>query len=80
MRRPLTLATAILLAGISLHAKGPWVKEAQDLGFKDITSCQSCHAAKLPALNELGTWLVAEKTKRQADKIDLKWLADYKKP
>lgn len=80
MRHHLILAAAVLALGASLQAKGPWVKEAQDLGFKDITSCQSCHAAKLPALNELGTWLVAEKAKRQADKIDLKWLADYKKP
>ena len=73
------LATA-LLAPLSVQAKTPWVKKAQELGFKDIKNCQSCHTAKMPGLADLGNWLVAEKTKRKATEIDLAWLKDYKKP
>lgn len=79
--RPYMTLTALLLAGASLQAKVPWVKEAQDLGFKDIKSCQDCHTPRMPGLNELGTWLMDEKAKRKAEKIDLMWLAEYpKKP
>lgn len=83
MRKPVLpfviLATA-LLAPVSIQAKTPWVKKAQELGFKDIANCQSCHVAKMPGLNELGNWLVAEKTKRKASQVDLAWLSEYKKP
>lgn len=80
MRSSMTLAIAFM-AGISLQAKIPWVKEAQDLGFKDIKSCQDCHTPQMPGLNELGNWLVAEKAKRKTEKIDLMWLSEYpKKP
>ena len=81
--RKSTFSFAILaiasLAPLSMQAKPAWVKKAQDLGFKDIQNCQSCHAAKPPALGELGKWLVAEKTKRKASQIDRAWIKDYKK-
>lgn len=82
--RKLTLSIAILAAAIlvpvSMQAKTPWVKKSQELGFKDITNCQACHTAKMPGLNDLGNWLVAEKAKRKADQVDLAWMKDYKKP
>ena len=74
------ILAAALLVPMSMQAKTPWVKKAQELGFKDITNCQACHSAKMPGLNDLGNWMVAEKTKRKADQIDLAWLKDYKKP
>jgi hypothetical protein len=80
MRRTL-LPLAILAAfSLSLQAKPAWVKKAQALGFNDIQNCQSCHAAKPPALGPLGQWLKDEKTKRNAKDIDLNWIKDYKKP
>jgi mono/diheme cytochrome c family protein len=74
------LLSVALLAPLSLQAKPAWVKKAQDLGFKDIQNCAACHTAKPPALADLGTWLVAEKAKRNASAIDLAWIKDYKKP
>jgi len=73
------LATAVL-APVAMQAKTPWVKKSQELGFTDIKNCQSCHTAKMPGLNDLGNWLMAEKTKRSAAAVDLAWLKDYKKP
>jgi mono/diheme cytochrome c family protein len=75
----LAIIAAALLSSVAMQAKPAWVKKAQDLGFKDIQNCQACHAAKPPALVDLGKWLVAEKTKRNAP-IDLAWIKDYKKP
>lgn len=74
----LTVGFAALAALPSLQAKAPWVKKAQDLGFKDIQNCQACHS-KLPALNEMGQWLKDEKGKRKAAEVDLAWLKDYPK-
>lgn len=79
MSTPRFLAAVLLASGV-LQAKTPWVKKAQELGFKDIQNCASCHTAKPPALAELGKWLVDEKAKRKAAAIDLAWLKDYKKP
>jgi hypothetical protein len=73
------LATALLVPATG-QAKPAWVKKAQELGFKDVQNCQTCHTAKPPALVEMGKWLVDEKGKRKASAIDLAWLKDYKKP
>lgn len=83
MRRstlPFAIAVTVFLAPSSIQAKPAWVKKAQDLGFAEIKDCQACHAAKPPALNDLGNWLMAEKAKRKASAIDLAWIKDYKKP
>ncbi len=79
MRHFITFSTLLILSGVTLQAKAPWVKQAQDLGFKDIKNCQACHSAQLPGLNELGDWLVAEQSRRKAQKIDLMWLSEYPK-
>lgn len=74
----LTLGWTLLAVAAGAQAKAPWVKKAQDLGFKDIQNCQACHS-KLPALNEMGQWLKDEKGKRKAAEVDLAWLKDYPK-
>jgi hypothetical protein len=56
-------------------------KEAKAKGFP-AANCQYCHVEKLPKAgavtnNERGKWLVDEKTKRNADKVDVAWLKDY---
>ena len=56
-------------------------KQAKAAGV-DVKNCQSCHTAALPKkdshdLNDAGKWLVAEKDKRGAAKVDGAWLKDY---
>ena len=56
-------------------------KQAKAAGV-DVKNCQSCHTAALPKkdshdLNDKGKWLVAEKDKRGASKVDGAWLKDY---
>jgi len=57
-------------------------KQAKAAGV-DGKNCQTCHVEKLPKkdaheLNDAGKWLVAEKEKRKADKVDGAWLKDKK--
>jgi hypothetical protein len=56
-------------------------KQAKAAGV-DVKNCQYCHTASLPKkeshdLNDAGKWLVAEKDKRGAAKVDGAWLKDY---
>ena len=56
-------------------------KQAKAAGV-DVKNCQTCHVDKLPkkdshTLNDAGNWLVAEKEKRGASKVDGAWLKDY---
>ena len=56
-------------------------KQAKAAGI-EASNCQYCHVDKLPTKtkhdsNDRGKWLVAEKEKRHADKIDGAWLKDY---
>jgi hypothetical protein len=81
------VAAAGLWAAWMLFAPSPtsatldMQKEAKAKGFP-ATNCMYCHNEKLPKAgavthNERGAWLVAEKAKRNADKIDVAWLKDY---
>jgi hypothetical protein len=58
-------------------------KQAKAAGAP-VKDCASCHVDKLPKkdegkheLNDAGKWLVAEKEKRGASKVDGAWLKDY---
>jgi hypothetical protein len=58
-------------------------KEAKAAGVA-VKDCTSCHVDKLPKkdegkheLNDAGKWLMAEKDKRGAKKVDGAWLKDY---
>lgn len=58
-------------------------KQAKAAGA-DVKNCQTCHVATLPKkdshdLNDAGKWLVAEKDKKGAAKVDGAWLKDYQK-
>jgi mono/diheme cytochrome c family protein len=58
-------------------------KQAKAAGA-DVKNCQTCHTAALPKkdshdLNDAGKWLVAEKDKKGAAKVDGAWLKDYQK-
>ena len=70
----------IAFAGVS-SADMEIQKQAKAAGV-DVKNCQSCHTAALPKkdshdLNDAGKWLVAEKDKRGAAKVDGAWLKDY---
>jgi hypothetical protein len=44
-------------------------------------NCLLCHGAKIPAkLNDRGQWLVDEKARRKADRLEMNWLKDYVEP
>jgi hypothetical protein len=58
-------------------------KQAKAAGV-DAKNCQYCHVDKLPKKdkgmhepNDVGKWLIEEKEKRHAAKVDGAWLKDY---
>ena len=78
------IAAAAVLMVPPASAKAPYVKKAQDAGHKDLVkNCASCHTKPMPklkdaALNEMGEWLVKQKTAKGAKEVDVTWLKDYK--
>ena len=59
-------------------------KETKAAGF-EVQGCVYCHVEKLPkkgasTYNERGKFLMAEKDKRKAAKIDVQWLKEYTEP
>ncbi len=88
MRRSalLLLAAAIGFAlAFPAQAKLPFVKKAQELGFKDIKNCASCHKEAMPKpaskgepFVDAGAFLMEQKAKKKAAEVDLAWLKDYK--
>ncbi len=83
MKSLFKLSIAILiLAGIigssrPAEAYPPFLRQAAKYGAKN---CLFCH--KEPqggeGWNKRGEWLIAEKDKRKAEKIDVTWLDEYK--
>lgn len=61
------------------------VAKAKQAGFP-AKNCQYCHVPALPKketfkpedLNERGKWLAEEKTKRNAQEVNVDWLKEYK--
>ena len=77
----LSIAT-VIIAGVvgssfSTKAYPPFLRKAQKFGAKD---CKFCHIQPTggEGWNERGQWLIAEKERRNADTVDVEWLADYK--
>ncbi|MBL0312944.1 MAG: hypothetical protein IPP78_09600 [Holophagaceae bacterium] len=84
MRRSTTLllVAAAFICALPASAKMPWVKEAQKLGFNNVQNCKSCHAGEkndAKNLTPMGKFLMDQKAKNKADKVDLNWLKDFKK-
>jgi mono/diheme cytochrome c family protein len=64
----------------SPHAVEKMKETAREVGVS-AGNCLQCHGADIPAaLNDRGQWLVDEKARRHADKMDMAWLKDYKEP
>jgi hypothetical protein len=56
-------------------------ERAEELGITS-RNCYVCHGAKLPLAgfelyNRRGRYLVDEKARREAERADMSWLADY---
>jgi uncharacterized protein (TIGR02246 family) len=70
---------AAIVAALAVESFGypPFLAKARKFGAKD---CTFCHVAPEggPPWNERGQWLISEKGKRNADAVDVEWLADYK--
>jgi hypothetical protein len=86
MRKRLALKAALcgaawLAASGNAGATLDMQKQAKTAGVQ-VANCLHCHGEKLPkkdasTYNDRGKWLIAEKGKRKADKIDGAWLKDY---
>jgi hypothetical protein len=84
------LIVGVLAAGLTLvgsreaEATIEMQKETKAAGF-EVQGCTYCHVEKLPkkgasTYNERGKFLMAEKDKRKAAKIDVTWLKEYTEP
>jgi len=73
------LATGLLLAALPppAFAYGEFVEKARPFGASD---CLFCHSTPrgMTGWNKRGQWLISEKTRRGAERVDPAWLAGYK--
>lgn len=71
---------SIAFSGIS-SADMDIQKQAKAAGIA-VDNCAYCHVEKMPkkgssTMNGRGKWLMDEKAKRKAEKVDGAWLKDY---
>lgn len=71
------LLMAFSLLAINSEAYPPLLRQSAKFGAKD---CAFCHADPQTGgdLNARGKWLTSQRDKRNADRIDVEWLAEYK--
>ena len=90
MRRVIQFATVLSLVAFfgflasssTLGNKDMFSAARTALGKDNVKNCKHCHVKALPkaddhVLNERGEYLVAQKSERGADAIDVSWLKDY---
>jgi ketosteroid isomerase-like protein len=70
------LATIGIIATESV-AYPPFLFKARKFGAQDCTFCH-VNPEGGPPWNARGKWLIQEKEKRNADQVDVEWLAEYK--
>jgi hypothetical protein len=83
VERTMAIVSVLALAAAGAEAGLPMQKKAKELGLASVQNCQSCHVDKMPkkgsaTVNEMGQWLVDQKTARKAKDIDVAWLKEYK--
>lgn len=83
MKNAKLTSTSIFLALVAFlwlalpgQAYPPFLGKSAKFGAKDCTFCHT-RSAGGEGWNERGKWLIAEKEKRQADSINVEWLAEY---
>ncbi len=67
----------VLLSTTASLAYPPFLAKAEKYGAKDCTFCHEKPSGG-KGWNERGKWLIAEKDRRHAERVDVDWLADYK--
>jgi len=75
-------ALAFLLAAAAAApaaAFQTFLNKAKKFGAKDCLFCHT-HDDGGEGWNQRGQWLMDEKARRGAEKVDVDWLADYKPP
>lgn len=76
------LALAALVGSSSgINAYPPFLRQAKQLGLATAEQdCTFCHLQKEggEGWNERGKFLIAEKEKRQSERIEVAWLKEYK--
>lgn len=76
------LAVAALIGSSSgINAYPPFLRQAKQLGIAPAEAdCTFCHLEKEggEGWNDRGKFLIAEKEKRQAERIEIAWLKEYK--
>lgn len=72
----LTMAAIVLLATINTQAYPPFLRQAAKFGAKDCTFCHTKPEGG-EGWNKRGEWLIAEKDKRKADKVETEWLSEF---
>ncbi len=72
----LVLVAGFVWLTIKSEAYPPLLRQASKFGAKD---CSFCHKDPQSAgdLNARGKWLKSQRDKRDADRIDVEWLAEY---
>ena len=70
------VALGIASSAGSLKAYQAYMAKAKKFGAED---CLFCHVQENGGVgwNERGDWLIEEKARRKAEKIDVDWLVDY---
>jgi hypothetical protein len=80
------VAGFVLAIPLGIAVADPQMMAKAKQGGFPAQNCQYCHSTALPKkesfkpedLNERGKWLVAEKTKRNAQEVSVDWLKEYK--
>ena len=72
----LALSAGVLLSASNTQAYPPFLKQAAKFGAQDCTFCHTKPEGG-EGWNKRGNWLMAEKEKRKADKIDVAWLSEF---
>jgi hypothetical protein len=78
------MRAAVLAAGLLLpavlpslsFAYGEFVEKARPFGARDCLFCHSMPRG-MTGWNKRGQWLISEKTRRGAERVDVAWLSAY---
>jgi hypothetical protein len=68
----------VLGGGLPASAFPLFEEAARPMGARDCTFCHSTSHGT--GWNKRGQWLIREKTRRNAERVDIEWLKDYRPP
>ena len=72
----IALATVVSVSATNTQAYPPFLKASAKFGAKDCTFCHTKPEGG-EGWNKRGEWLIAEKDKRKAGKVEIDWLSEY---